>query len=329
MSLLIHDSTVRTPRHRSSQTTPFAFILAHSFSGSTLLSFLLGAHPEIATVGEMFIAPTHNTADYPCSCGAPIEHCAFWRRVSAEMAARGVPFEVRGADSSLTAASYGRLGSRVVWAEPRGPFLEGVRRAALALLPGVRRELDRRIAVNRHLAEVVLDLRGARVFVDATKRPGRALLLRRDPRLDLKVIHLVRDGRAVSRSTLRNLGGTVEDGARSWAASLRRCEDLRRSFPPERWLTVRHEDLCRDSHGTLARIFDFLDVSPAAATGGFRNFRDFRAGDHHIIGNRMRLSRTSEIRLDERWRTELTPEQRRTVERIAGRELARHGYATA
>lgn len=325
MSLLIQEATVRSlsvPPERSVQKTPFAFILAHSFSGSTLLSFLLGAHPEIATVGEMFIVPSHNTDDYTCSCGEPIDRCGFWRQVSAKMAARGVPFDVRSADSSLTAASYGPIGSRVVWAEPRGPFLEGLRRAALTLMPGVRRELDRRIALNRHLAEVILDLREARVFVDATKRPGRALLLQRDPGLELRVIHLVRDGRAVSRSAVRNLDRTVEDGARSWAASIRRSEELRRTLPPERWLTVHHEDLCRDPSGVLERIFTFLDVSSESSIG------DFRATDHHIIGNRMRLSRTSEIRLDERWRTEMTPDQRQAVERIAGPELARYGYAT-
>lgn len=330
MSLMIQEATLRTPsvpRVVSLRKTPFAFILAHSFSGSTLLSFLLGAHPEIATVGEMFIAPAHNTDDYPCSCGEPIGRCAFWRQVSAEMAARGVPFDIRGAESSLTAASYGPLGSRIVWPEPRGPFLEGLRRAALRLMPGVRRELDRRIAINRQLAEVILDLRDGRVFVDASKRPGRALLLRRDPQIDLRVIHLVRDGRAVSRSTIRNLGRTVADGARSWAASLRHSEELRRTLPPERWLTVRHEDLCREPRATLARIFGFLGVSPEHEIGDFQG--DFRAGDHHVIGNRMRLSRTSEIRLDERWRSELTPEQLRIVERIAGPELTRYGYVLA
>lgn len=326
MSPLTQQATApSSPLHsgRREHQTPFAFVLAHSFSGSTLLSFLLGAHPEVATVGEMFIAPTHNTDEYPCSCGEPIERCGFWQRVAREMTARGVPFDLRSADSSLSAGSYGWLGNRAIWAEPRGPVLEAARRAALALLPGAGKELDRRIAVNRHLAEAVLGLRGARVFVDATKRPGRALLLRRDPQLDLRVLHLVRDGRAVSRSAIRNLGRTVEEGARSWASSAQRCEELRRYLPPERWLTVRHEDLCRDSPGTLARIFEFLGVTPDHTIG------DFRATDHHIIGNRMRLSRTSEIRIDERWRAELRPEQIRTVERIAGPELKRYGYAIA
>jgi hypothetical protein len=57
--------------------------------------------------------------------------------------------------------------------------------------------------------------------------------------------------------------------------------------------------------------------------------QDFRAVEQHIIGNRMRLSATSEIRLDERWQTELTPEQIRAVERIAGAELRRYGYERA
>lgn len=317
----IHTSVPRRPL-RDREKTPFAFVLSHSFSGSTLLSFLLGAHPEIATVGEMFIAPSYNLDGYPCSCGEPIERCAFWREVAREMEARGIPFDIRSGDTSLTAGPYGSLGNRVVWAEPRGPFLEMVRNAALTCLPRVREELDRRLEVNRQLAEVVMDLRNAQVFVDATKRPGRALLLRRRPDIDLKIIHLVRDGRAVARSTIRNLGRTVEDGALSWLGSLRHADRLRRLFPEDHWMVLRHEDLCRDPRHALAGVFRFLGVSPDRTVG------DFRASDHHIIGNRMRLSRTSEIRLDERWRTEMNPDQIRTVERIAGSELRRYGYVT-
>ena len=42
---------------------------------------------------------------------------------------------------------------------------------------------------------------------------------------------------------------------------------------------------------------------------------DFRSVDHHIIGNQMRLSSTSEIRLDESWKKALTPEQMAEIER--------------
>lgn len=303
--------------------TNFTFVMAHSFSGSTLLSFLLGAHPGIATVGEMFIARGIDPETYVCSCGERIAECPFWRRVSLEMAARGIPFDVRRNEASFSANGIGRISHLLLAAEPRGPWMETARGAALALVPGAKRELDRRLRINEALAEVITEMRGARAFVDASKRPGRLLHLRRIPSFDLRVIHLVRDGRAVTRSAMRNLGSSAEDGARSWTAAALAAERVQRLFPAERWLTLRHEDLCREPETTLDRALRFVGV--AVSPGG--RVPDFRSADHHIIGNRMRLSHTSEVRLDERWRTELPPGQVRAVERIAGETLERYGYA--
>lgn len=300
--------------------TNFTFVMAHSFSGSTLLSFLLGAHSETATVGEMFIAHGIDPETYVCSCGERIGECSFWRRVSLEMAARGIPYDVRRNQASFSANGVGPVSHRLLAAEPRGPLMEAARGAALALIPGARRELDRRLRTNEALAEVITEMRGARAFVDASKRPGRLLHLRRIPSFDIRVIHLVRDGRAVARSTVRNLGITAEEGARSWTAAVQSSERVRGLFPAERWLTLRHEDLCRDPEATLDRALRFVGVAPEG------RIPDFRSADHHIIGNRMRLSHTSEIRLDERWRTEMPAEEVRAVERIAGEALERYGY---
>lgn len=303
--------------------TNFVFLMAHSFSGSTLLSFLLGAHPEIATVGEMFIAQGIDPETYVCSCGQRIGECPFWRRISMEMAARGIPYDVRRNEASFSTNGVGRVSHLLLSAEPRGPVLETARSAALALIPGAKRELERRLRINEALAEVVTGLRGARAFVDASKRPGRLLHLRRIPSLDIRVIHMVRDGRAVTRSTMRNLGRGAEEGARSWLGAARDAERLRQRFPADRWLTLRYEDLCLDPQATLDRISSFIGVTPG---GGVP---DFRSVDHHIIGNRMRLSHTSEISLDERWRTDMPAEQIRAVERIAGPTLERYGYGPA
>lgn len=302
--------------------TNFTFVMAHSFSGSTLLSFLLGAHPEIATVGEMFIAHGIDPGTYVCSCGERIAECPFWRRVSLEMAARGIPYDVRRNQASFSANGVGPVSHRLLAAEPRGPFMETIRGAALALIPGARRELGRRLRTNEVLAEVITEMRGARAFVDASKRPGRLLHLRRIPSLDIRVIHLVRDGRAVARSAVRNLGMTAEEGACSWTAAAQSAERVRALFPAGRWLTLRHEDLCREPEATLDRVLRFVGV--AVLPGG--RVPDFRCADHHIIGNRMRLSHTSEVRLDERWRTEMPAGEIRAVERIAGETLERYGY---
>lgn len=310
------------PAQRRGEKTAFAFLMAHSFSGSTLLSLLLGGHPEIATVGEMFIASGVDIQSYLCSCGERIADCGFWNRVSREMAQRGLPFDVRTGGASLN-FGRARLAQRLVAAEPRGRLAETARRAALRLIPGSRRELERRLLLNEALVETIMGIQGGRVFLDASKVHNRALLLQRIPSFEIRVIHLVRDARAVARSVVRNVGRTIEEGARSWAAAIRLAEQAQRRFPPERWTTVRYEDLCGDTDATLERIFRFLDVSP-----GYR-MRDFRSTGHHIIGNRMRLSQVSEIRPDESWRRDLPPPQVKMVERIAGPELRRYGYQGA
>ena len=54
----------------------FVSIETSSYSGATLLAFLLGAHPQIATIGEMDgLIPRENPDEYFCSCGQLIKRC--------------------------------------------------------------------------------------------------------------------------------------------------------------------------------------------------------------------------------------------------------------
>ena len=70
----------------------FLYIAGTSFTGSTLLSFLLNLHPQIVGVGEM-TGPFRGVEDrrgYPCSCGAALSECPFWTAVGQEMAGRAL-----------------------------------------------------------------------------------------------------------------------------------------------------------------------------------------------------------------------------------------------
>jgi len=298
--------------------TELVYLMGHGYSGSTLLTFLLGAHPGIATVGEMGIAPRSKVSpkEFLCSCGERIGECAFWRRVAGEMGERGFSFDVR--DRSLIAQPDG-LAGRLLAADLRPRPAELARRAAVALLPKARRRRDELLARNRAFVETVTGIKGCSTFLDSTKRPERAVLLAATPGVSMRILHLVRDGRAVAWSCAKNLAQSPAAGAASWVADARSCERARAWFPAERWLTVRHEDLCADPRGTLARIFGFLGL-PAVEVG------DFRAGEHHIIGNRMRLQTTSEIRLDERWKTALPERDLAAVERLVAPYNRRYGY---
>lgn len=307
--------------------TKVVYIMGHGYSGSTLLTFLLSTHPQIASIGELGIAPRSKEdlvpEEYLCSCRAPVRDCGFWQRVSQEMAERGHTFDIWEADLEFRARDGGVAGGLtdvLLRAVQRGPVLEKVRDAGLHLIPGARRERDRVLSRIESLVDVVSRIKGCEVFLDSSKRPERATLMQRSGNFDMRVIHLVRDGRAVSWSTMKHLKVGPHDAARSWLADNQGSEHARRYFPPDRWMTLRYEDLCADPNGTLARIHAFAGLP---SRNGFHNFR---AIDHHIIGNQMRLSSTSEIRLDESWKQALTPEQMTAIDRLVAPLNRRYGY---
>ncbi|MEL6945942.1 MAG: hypothetical protein AAFO82_25075, partial [Bacteroidota bacterium] len=69
----------------SSPKTKLVYILASRYSGSTLLSFVLGTHPEIATIGELKkihakMIAQHGSAKH-CSCGKLFLECDFWLQI--------------------------------------------------------------------------------------------------------------------------------------------------------------------------------------------------------------------------------------------------------
>lgn len=304
--------------------TDLLYIMGHGYSGSTLLTFLLGSHPQVATIGELGIAEhakgQTTPEQYLCSCQAPVRECDFWRRVSREMGERGHDFDVWDSGLELRARGGG-LPDVILRAVQRGPVLEMARRVGVRVVPGARRELARILSRIESLAEIVTNIKQSRIFLDSSKRPERAVFMRRIASFDMRVIHLVRDGRAVSWSNMKNLGLGPEAAAVSWVADNRASELARRYFPADRWMPLRYEDLCTDPPGTLSRIYSF------AGLPSDERVPELRGGEHHVIGNRMRLSSTSEIRLDERWRTVLTPEQLSTIERRVAPLNRRYGYA--
>jgi hypothetical protein len=319
-----------------------AYILSASHSGSTLLALLLGGHPDVCTVGEIKATSLGDPEKYRCSCGALIRQCPFWARVSKTMGDRGFPFEVTQAATDLRtgASPYVR---RLLKPLHRGGLLERVRDAALSLSPAWRRSLDRTQRLNGALVRGLLDLTGKAVIVDSSKMALRLKYLLRNPDLDVRVVRLIRDGRAVSLTYMDpahfadardpglregGMGGdrawqrlSMTSAAHEWRRSNEEAECLLKGLDPSRWTEVRYEEVCTDTERTLARLFSFLGLDPS------RGARSLRSFDHHIVGNGMRLDTTTEVRLDERWRSVLTPRDLEDFESEAGPLQRRLGYS--
>jgi len=319
-----------------------AYILAASHSGSTLLAMLLGSHPEVCTVGELKATSLGDPDRYHCSCGARIRDCAFWRDLAGRMAARGYEFDVTRATTHITAGAS-RYEAALLRPLHRGRWWEVARDAALALSPSWRGRLERFAGVNHALVESLGAQTGARVVVDSSKVGIRLKYLLRIPQLDVRVVRLVRDGRAVSltytdpvnyadaRDPHRRAGGeggtrdeerlTVAEAAREWRRSNEEADAILAGVDPARQITITYEALCTDTNATLASVWRFLGVS--AREVGAR----WRERPHHVIGNGMRFDTDSAVKLDDRWRTALGPGALEAFNAEAGALNRRFGYA--
>lgn len=298
------------------------YVASPSYSGSTLLTFLLGTHPRIATVGELkgrlygsLQAPRH------CSCTRRVTECAFWQRFASTLEAAGTPCDLRDIDTYFHAPGS-RLADRLLRARVRGPLFEALRDAGIAVLPRARRELQRVLERNRAAAEAVCALQGGDVLLDSSKDAVRLKFLLASGLFRVKVLHLLRDGRGTANSFRKRDHLDVAAAARRWRTAHESFERLTARMPEGDVLRLRYEDLAARPEASLAGVLRFLELPEE----GVRF--DFRRVEQHVFGNPMRLDGSSEIRLDESWKSDLGPADLEAFEAEGGALNRRYGYAT-
>jgi len=201
--------------------------------------------------------------------------------------------------------------------------LERIRDRLVPLWPGYLhaiRVIGRRVV---HLAQAVLAISGKELFVDAQKDAIRVKFLRDIGQLDLKVIHLVRDVRGAAASYVKNSrNDDIALAVRKWSIANAESERARRYVSPHQWLRITYDELCTDPQGTVDRITDLVGLRRAPIP------EDIYDGEHHIIGNRMRLRSKGSgmVTLDESWKDRLTGRELEIIARIGGAANRRYGH---
>ncbi len=291
-----------------------------SFSGATLLCFLLGLHPEIATVGEINgIIKSEDPDKYQCSCGELIKECSFWKSVQAVMEQKGFRFNMADFKTDF---NFGK--SRVIrrfrTCSFRSNFLDGLRDLILDSFKIEYEETKERIARNEALVECILEVMGRKTIIDSSKDRLKVKYLRQYSRLEMRHIFLVRDVRGFVASFMRHFPGCdAREAARIWVKENSKLERFFQTIPEARLMRIKYEDLCQDTDNMLNKIFLFCGVKPILN-------KNFRTDKQHIVGNMMRLSKECRIKHDERWRSVLNSRQLEVIERVAGKLKAKYGY---
>jgi hypothetical protein len=315
----------------------YLYVLSSPHGGSTLFSHVLGKHPLVQNLGEVTFLPKLLALDEPCSCGETMGTCSFWQGVFGRYAERmGIdlrqdPYAIFLGDAPKSRAGSGLIDHayqtpfRYAHMKLRGaldtlsvlgaPSALGLRRAAL---PSVRPRVDNTLALYETIARTT----GARILVDASKMPRKAVHLYASEPARMRIVHLTRDGRGVVASRKRYM--PVSYAAKRWqhyhSLTLRVLE---RWVPDEHRLRVAYEQFAAQPEQTLRRVFDWLGMEYSDQCLDF--------GIDHIAhsagGNPARFEMSGGIRgVDERWRTLLTAEELAAFDRIAGRLNRYLGY---
>jgi hypothetical protein len=291
------------------------FIMGPGHCGSTLLDLILGSHSQGFSLGEMHRLREiidHNTEEPRKICGICIGRCRFWD----------------------DRASYGvlrRFFSR------RTPY---------------RKIIAKLMQWTNNPYKYIFMWSQKNLVIDSSKQPGwfRA---RMKPHYTWSgmtpyLVYLCRDGRAVVNSYFRKYPERgIANIVTNWKNQIMKMNDFYQAFPADHRIKVRYEELATDPDKTLGVLCRFLGVDFESAM-----LRYWEHDHHTLMGNlgtktliyRYRSQQESstsafleelnrgdryfasgyyggeglQIRLDVRWREELSREQVDAFEAMGG-----------
>ncbi len=308
----------------ASSTPRLVYVAGYGRSGSTLLDMLLSGHPEVFGVGEVNTFLAEEAAGGSCSCGESLRQCVIWQQVIDRLKA-----DVDGFGSpELIAAMY-----------------------AAEAASGVAVNAAERRARNREAGRLwrtfyteLAHASGCSIIVDSSKTARfcvrRPLRLAVDAGLDVRIIHLVRDPRAVIYSERRRgnnarlesgvggngLGGVLRP-VTGWLMANSAVEVYRGwMLPGVPVKRVRYEDLVTDPAQSLTEIADFVGVAAEPMLTALNSDSGIDAG-HGVGGNRLRRSGQVKLRFDEAWRHQ-ADRMVKSAGLLATPMAAKYGYRT-
>ncbi|MEE8368780.1 MAG: sulfotransferase, partial [Thermoanaerobaculia bacterium] len=256
-----------------------------------------------------------------CGCGLAFRECPVWS-------------ELGGAFGDLSLQEIDEI---VSFRESLGQGTV-LRRSYLGRrtvdIPGLNRYIDR----YKRLYSAVRDHTGARVLVDSSKSPTHGYLLQQMEGVDVKVVHLVRDPRAVafswSRKKIYDPSGedpmymtrlTPAASSKLWVR-WNLAAELLLAGKTESYLRLRYEDFVARPKAAMARVLRLLHEEGKGLP--FVNDHLVKLGvNHTLAGNPSRFLRGEvELRPDEKWRRAMPLRSKLAVLALTWPLFLRYGY---
>lgn len=301
--------------------TSLIYIAGYGRSGSTLLDMVLGTHPDAIGMGELTHIFDFWLSDNTCSCKETYKYCTFWNEVMSRWSTSLPDMSIAEA-AMVTRQVEDSLSSWRKW------------------LPKHKVITQKYGLIWQTMIDTIAEIAAVSTVIDSSKSTRtvteRATALVNYSQLDVRIIHLVRDPRAVMWSYLRgnnikleagqavpNRGGVLRavlgwNTANLYAA---RGRDSRNNAP----LLVRYEDFVEDPYKELNRISQSLMLDYAPIMKHLKEELPIKP-DHGVAGNRLRRKGLTKLKKDEEWKDRL-PKHARLVAHLNQPFASKYGYA--
>jgi len=240
------------------------YIASLPHSGSTLLSLMLGQHPQVIGLGgvdravQMLIAEPEKTGERRCTCGALTRDCPYWGLVAAKIPEKKPVSVIERYRLALDLFAE-------VFGDQAWPVDAGQIKEPLYTLAG-QKWLDLRVV---HLAR---DVRSSMISeIDSRRRKHRGSRL--------------------------NIIVAMTAALRWWRENEKLVACLQETRLPNRLLG--YEEICLGFPEVFSGIYEFLGLKPVPMSASVP-----RPNSHMFIGNRMReQEEKSNLKYDGRWLT--------------------------
>ena len=274
------------------------YIGGYGRSGSTLLEYLLAAHPEVVACGEVARHLRSFGRRKTCTCGEPMQRCPVWG-------------EFQHKSGKLEGLDHTRLSLALLeHVEGRYQVMVDSSKTAWgsALMPF---RLSRRLGKDFLLVHLVRDPRA--VAWSTMRAPRRQ---KRTKTGKLKVNW--KSGRHYSPAvrSLRTVAG--------WTIANLAC-DLFGLVHRGRYLRVRYEDLVRSPLKVIGQILARVSLDPLATLELSETIRN----RHQLYGNAMRFETVSpsDLKEDAAWKTAMPKTYRRLIGSLSWPLCLRYAYS--
>ncbi len=290
------------------------YIASYGRSGTTLLERLLGQVNDLFPAGELrYIWERSIKENQLCGCNKTFKDCEVWQRIIKN--AFSNPKKIYKDIDKIIKLQYSMDRIRCIVSLKLGRFNDNLKTFCQEYV--------------YPLYSSILGTTDKKIIIDSSKFPSYLYILSKCDFIDLHVIHMIRDSRAVAYSWGRKklkpeITNKINYMPRyslikssiNWITFNLLILRIGKRIGPDKYIQVRYEDMVKDPETALQSILKSLNIKNSLSFLNDKNYVNLPAY-HSVSGNPMRFKTGSiKLQIDDEWKRKMPAKDKLLVSLI-------------